>query len=281
MKSDHSKISYTAVLCAKALAYNPEIPYSKEIYQKIKEKGLHKGSRMQIALANVGARVFSGIGLLMAFIEARYIGMNQVLKELRYPYVVELASGFTPRGIELAEKTKIIESDLDNVVRIKREIIDKNFRIVPLNALDKEAFMKLGRAFDSKRPVAVIHSGLWTYLNKEEQKKLTSNIRDFLKKYSKRGYWITSDIRPRSEFKNNFFRFFRKGITKKTGRPTMRFDSDEELKEFMSKFGFKVKIVDVMDKIYDKLYIPKKFNLKKADVYAQSQGMKIYIMQLK
>lgn len=39
---DHSKISYTAILCAKALAYNPEIPYAKGIYKKIKEKKLHK-----------------------------------------------------------------------------------------------------------------------------------------------------------------------------------------------------------------------------------------------
>lgn len=212
--------------------------------------------------------------------------MNMILEKLNYPYVLELASGMTPREIDLADKTKIIETDLKDMVKIKKDIVneidfDGNFKMYPLNVINNKEFMALGKLFDNKKPIAIIHSGLWTYLNKDEQKKLTQNIKGFLKRYSKRGYWITSDVRPRSEFKNNFFRFFRRGITKKTGRAPTRFDSDKELIDYMKKAGFKVKVIDVLNEIYNKMYLPKIFNLKKEDVSAQSQGMKVYIMRLK
>jgi len=282
---DHSKISYTAILCAKALSYNPNIPFAKEIYQKIKEKKLHNGSRIQLSLAGLGARLFSGIGLIMAFIEARYIGINKVLEKLGNPDVLELASGVTPRGIELSHKCNIIETDLKDLAKIKKEIISElnknSFEIIPLNALDKKEFLAIGKKFSRKKPIAIVHSGLWTYLDKEEQIELTSNIKSFLQKYSPKGYWITPDIRPPSLLKNNFYRLYRKKITSRTGRPATRFNNEKELNEFMSKAGFKVKSVSILDEIYNNLEIPKLFHLKKEDVFKQAQGMKIYIMTLK
>jgi len=287
MKDNHDKISYTAILCARSLGENTNIPYAKEIWKELKREKLTSHG-VSFAFTNFLARGFKGIGLIHSFLEGRYLAVNSTLKKLKNPYVLELAAGVTPRGLEFADENKYyIESDLADLVKIKKKILQKLNRdkvnIIPLNVLNKKDLMNVGEIYrksKSKKPLAVIHSGLWTYLDKEEQAVMSENIKSLLKKYSPKGYWVSLDFRPKSLQKNLFFRFFRRGISKKTGRQPTRFSSQKELVEYMNKKGFSVKIIKNKE-IVSRMNTPKKFKLNVQDVLRQGRDFEVYVMRLK
>jgi len=284
-EKSHDKISYTAILCARSLAENTNIPYAKEIYNILKEKKYARTNHLKFAF--LLSKFFKGIQLFHAFLEARFLSMDYTLKKLNYPNVIEVASGLSPRGI--IYPGLYIETDLKNMIEIKKKVLadifisKKDYFLEPLNILDKKQLFNIGKIYrksNSKKPLAIIHSGLWTYLTKEEQLIMRNNIREFLKKFCKKGYWISQDFRPKSFQKNLFFKFFRGGITKKTGRPTNRFASEEEMISFMNAGGLKVRVLS-NNSILNNLNTKKKFNLNIEDIKRQTSDMKMYIIQLK
>ncbi|MGN6163438.1 MAG: hypothetical protein ACTHOF_02765, partial [Flavisolibacter sp.] len=63
--------------------------------------------------------------------------------------------------------------------------------ILPLNALDEQAFVEVVNRF-AQGQIAIVNEGLLVYLNREEKLKLCSNIHKVLEQRG--GYWITADI---------------------------------------------------------------------------------------
>ncbi len=277
----HSKISYTAILCARSLAENTLIPYAKEIWQELKNLGYNE-KPITFQITNFLAKYIKSLGLLHLYLEGRYLAINSTLEKLNFPTTIEIASGMTPRALNY--KKEIIETDLSNIIKIKQKILEKitkiEVKIISLNILDKKSLMNLGNKIKNKNHVALTHTGLWTYLSKEEQNKMAENIREFLKKHSKRGYWISADFQPKSIQKNFLFKYFRNQISKKTKRNPNRFNSEKEILKFMQAHGFKVR------KIFNKEIIKnmktiKKFKLKKSEVLKQGNNFKVYIMTLR
>jgi O-methyltransferase involved in polyketide biosynthesis len=286
MKKNHQQISYTSILCARSLAENSKINYSADIWKQVKKKKYNK-KEISFVIANFLAKFNKEIGLFHSFLEGRYLAINKTLKKLNNPSVIEIAAGLTPRGLEYKQKIFYVETDLPKIKKIKKDVLKqipegRKIKIIPLNILNKKQLFKIGEYYKKtkvKKPLAIIHSGLWTYLDKQEQKIMAKNIKEFLQKYSVKGYWISSDFRPKSLQKNIFFKYFGKGVTKKTKRPPTRFKNKKDIRKFMHNTGFNIKIISNKE-IVKYMNTPKKFKLKINDVLKQSRNFEVYVMTL-
>lgn len=133
--------------------------------------------------------------------EERARSLDEALAKVKVAAVLELASGLSFRGLELAERAGLAwcDTDLTAMADLKRELLPKihpgplpaNYAVRALNALDPIAF-KQAVAELPAGPIAVIHEGLLMYLDDAEKQQLASNVREALR--ARGGYWITADV---------------------------------------------------------------------------------------
>jgi O-methyltransferase involved in polyketide biosynthesis len=136
--------------------------------------------------------------------ENRYRTIDSLLTPLAYRNVLEIASGFSFRGLQLCIQDEItyFDTDLPDSITTKQQVVDKlkekhhletkgTYRLMPLNALDAAAFNAIIDQFPPG-PVAIVNEGLLMYLDEAEKRQLCSNIHAVLTKRG--GCWITGDI---------------------------------------------------------------------------------------
>ncbi len=226
-------ISPTAIVTSYPRAFT-DIPYEKEIYQWL-----------QINCKNNDVELNK---LLAPEIEARYKLTNKILDELNIKQVVEIAAGYSSRGIIYAEKGyEYVEMDLEEVarnkVRLLKDItnIPNNLHIVSGNALNYADFEKCEKLLDKNKELAIINEGLLRYLTFEEKEIVAKNIYNVLKEFN--GVWITCDVTPKKfiDKQNVCLPDFNKNLNKVTSRNDLqdRFRDIEHIKAFMNKIGFK------------------------------------------
>jgi len=137
--------------------------------------------------------------------EARYKGGEAALEKFieKHPdaQVLELGAGFSLHGLTLAEKHPglvYIETDLPDMMDLKREVVKKLIAVPPTNlyfsianALDVEALREALRVATDNRPLTIYCEGFIDYLSLKEKEALIATIKDFLTRYG--GAWITPD----------------------------------------------------------------------------------------
>jgi O-methyltransferase involved in polyketide biosynthesis len=135
--------------------------------------------------------------------ESRYWSIDQLLKDLTIKNILELSSGYSLRSLDYVMQKGVhyIDTDLPDVIASKKEFVkgltkdgtvtSGKLEMLPLNALDATNFQEIICHFPQGE-VVIVNEGLLTYLNKQEQKKLCSIIRNIL--IERGGYWITADI---------------------------------------------------------------------------------------
>jgi O-methyltransferase involved in polyketide biosynthesis len=140
--------------------------------------------------------------------ESRYWSVDQLLTELSIKNILELSSGFSFRGLDVAKQHGIfyIDTDLPDLIAKKKDLlsallmenksIEGNLEILPLNALDEKQFLDTVTHFP-KGEIAIVNEGLLMYLDSDEKEKLCSIIHRILKERG--GYWITADIYLRNQ----------------------------------------------------------------------------------
>lgn len=133
--------------------------------------------------------------------ENRYRSLDRLLAEAALPRVLEIGSGLSFRGLELARKSEIfyLDTDLPSIVELKSDLVAKlhpdalagTLRVQALNALDSDAF---GSAVDGipEGPLAIANEGLLVYLDEREKARLASNVRTAL--LARGGAWLTADV---------------------------------------------------------------------------------------
>lgn len=133
--------------------------------------------------------------------ESRYRSLDQLLAEAAHPRVLEIGSGLSFRGLELARNSEIfyLDTDLPNIALLKAGLVAKlhpgpltgTLRVQPLNALDGDAFQA---AVDDvpRGPLAIANEGLLVYLDAEEKARLADNVRTAL--LARGGVWLTADV---------------------------------------------------------------------------------------
>jgi O-methyltransferase involved in polyketide biosynthesis len=190
--------------------------------------------------------------------ESRYQSIDQLLSDLPAKNILELSSGFSFRGLAATQERDVhyIDTDLDNVIELKEDFINAlkqagkllkgKLEVLPLNALNKEAFIEITDHFDEEE-IVIVNEGLLVYLDVEEKKELLKIIHDILEQHG--GYWITADIYIKSEklstgltMNDELSQFFKQHRIEEN-----KFDSFEAAEEFFNNAGFVIDKVAVAD----------------------------------
>jgi O-methyltransferase involved in polyketide biosynthesis len=181
--------------------------------------------------------------------ENRYWSIDQLLNETEAINILELSSGYSFRGLDMANRKPIhyIDTDLEEVISLKKKFVASlekdrpkpkgRLEILPLNALNEKQFNETVGRFP-EGPVVIVNEGLLMYLNGEEKLTLSTLIHRTLKERG--GCWITADIYIkrqenglRIEQTENEKEFFKQHRIEEN-----KFDSFEAAEEFFNEAGF-------------------------------------------
>lgn len=262
MKRDHYKISRTALMCAEMRTLCTDMPYVKEICEEVLDdvhgmKSLVPGVVPDWAMSIILRMPFSQREMAkFSVLEGRYRANNEAIARLggNAP-VLEIASGLSPRGLDLGQSRIYVETDLPDMIRQKERIVDAvldrletakppTFRFQEANALDAAALARAAqtiRSFDAEAPFAIVHEGLLMYFDDGELAKFRDGIGSLLREYNPRGAWITTDFSFQAE--RYFMKYLRKKLESQTGRKFNCFSSRAAVEDFLGKAGLKVEFL--------------------------------------
>ena len=234
-----------------------DIPLSNEIYNELCKIGFPDELKNQ---------------KLTFEIEARYKLIDKFLKESRIYQVLELASGFTPRGINMCLENKdivYVEMDLPKVIEGKKLIFNKlvdlpdNIHFIGGNALNRKDINKCLKHFDITKPIVVINQGLMRYLNFDEKRILAENVYSVIK--NNKGIWLTCDLTPAKFVLNqnkNIDKNYNSNLTGVTNRnnTSWRFRDKTHAEQFMREVGLNIEWHEFCESL-DLLSSPKKMGV--------------------
>ena len=273
MKNEFETISPTAIVTSYPRTFT-DIPYEKEIYSWI-DKNCYQKPELNKNLAPE--------------IEARYKLINKLLNSTNIKQVLELASGYSSRGLIYSQKGyKYVEMDLENVINNKKKIIEsicepnESLNIIEGNALENSDFEKVDKYFDNGK-IAVINEGLLRYLTFDEKEIVARNIYSLLKKHN--GVWITCDVTPKKFIasQDKALPDFNKNLNNVTDRNSLndRFEDIEHIKDFFGKIGFDVIEVHKFSEVKDELYSINHFKIVNENIEKSLEDAIVAILKIK
>jgi hypothetical protein len=268
---DFGKISITAKLVAYFRTFT-DIRFAVEVADRInaREAFLEILSRLHID----DQKILQGDSLPVEgkvygpLLEARYKSIVRLIEESEINHILELASGFSLRGLAMAQNPNYlyVESDLNqlnvekeklvNEVRSKFEIADfGNHFIVDVNALHSDEIdAALDRFPSHSEEMAIVNEGLLMYLSAEERATVATNVRTALNKF-RRGIWITPDFSTRALTDNvpESVKRFRNAVFGATDRQLYdsAFDNEEAIEHFFASVGFTSECCNQLDVVPD------------------------------
>ncbi len=246
MLESYESVSPTAILTSYQRTFS-DIQYEKEIFDWLSKK-----CKEEIQLNKLTAPV----------IESRYKLANQLIDKLHISQILELAAGYSSRGLIYSQKNyKYVEMDLENVVNNKKQIIDElfepngNLHIINGNALNIDDYIKCEEFFDKNKELIIINEGLLRYLTFDEKRIVGQNVFKMLKEYG--GAWVTCDVTPKKFIKkqNEQNPTLNANISTVTSRNSLndRFENEEHIRAFFGEIGFSSieihKFIEVKDEL--------------------------------
>ena len=246
---EYESIIPTAVVTSYPRTFT-DIPYENEIFSKISEKNVKN-----IFLDK----------MLAPELEARYKLANKLLNATNIKQVLELASGYSSRGLDYSNKGYIyVEMDLPLMikekVRVLKEIssIPSSLHLISGNALQKKDYKQVLPYFDENQELVIINEGLLRYLTFEEKEIVAKNIYDILSKFG--GYWITCDVTPKKfiEHQNANLPKVNANLSGITSRNSLndRFEDITHIKDFFTHIGFQDIEIHPFNEVRDELSSP-------------------------
>ena len=245
---EYEEISSTAIVTSYPRIFT-DIPYEKEIYE-----WLSRHCNEEVTLNK----------MLAAEIEARYKLTNKLLDNSGIKQVLELAAGYSSRGLIYSSKGyNYVEMDLEkvsnnkiNIIKTIEKNIPESLNIISGNALRSLDYNKCDKYFEKNKPVAVINEGLLRYLTFDEKRIVAENVYSFLKKHG--GIWITCDVTPKKfiQSQDKALPSFNKNLNNVTSRNNLndRFENIEHIKQFFGDIGFEVAEVHKFGGMKEELY---------------------------
>ena len=272
---EYEEISSTAIVTSYPRIFT-DIPYEKEIYE-----WLSNHCNEEVTLNK----------MLAAEIEARYKLTNRLLDNSGIKQVLELAAGYSSRGLIYSSKGyNYVEMDLEkvsnnkiNIIKTIEKNIPESLNIISGNALRSSDYSKCNEYFDENKPVAVINEGLLRYLTFDEKRIVAENVYSFLKKYG--GIWITCDVTPKKfiQAQDKALPNFNKNLNNVTSRNniTDRFEDIEHIKEFFGNIGFEVSEVHKFSEVKEELYSINHNNLVNSNIEQSLDDAIVAVMRIK
>lgn len=253
-----------------------DIPYATEIWTYLKKKTLVKP--------------YIPNDVLSVELEARYKLIDKLLEDTGIHQVLELASGYSQRGLIFAKEYsyKYIELDLNKVVNLKKEIINNisampdSLKIVSGDATSKDDFDKCKEFFTSKEKVVVINEGLLRYLDFDEKKQVAQNVYMLLKEFS--GKWITSDFTPKKFIQNQDVNIpnLNKNLSQTTDRnnASWRFGDEKHVRNFLNDIGFNNIEFHPFSEVQEQLSSPKNLNIAQDTTNKLLDGASVAVISI-
>jgi len=277
MQKPNNNISPTAWVTAYRRNFT-DIPYAKEIFVEL-EKLRKNDIPEKYKTAELAPQI-----------EARYKLLNRLLKESGVRQVLEIASGFSPRGLEMTKDPEFtyVELDLPVILKQKQVISEKivgerpNLYFDIGNALGFGGLKKSLKYFDKNKPIAIINEGFLRYLTMEQKTFVTIYIHDILQEFNFNGVWITPDITLKSvlnvekEATNNRV----SEVHKDTGLNIEgnSFSSVDEAEEFFGQLAFKVEKHSFAE-VKNELVSPQNLNISGEEVAKQLKDPHVFVMR--
>jgi len=251
----------TAILTAYPRTFS-DIPYSQQIFDEL----VRYHGKIDENLI---------VDRLAVELEARSKLIDRLLASTKTNQVLELASGFSSRGLIFTQKpnTQYVELDLPGLTTVKQEVIGNilpipnNLHIIGGNVLRDGDFKKASNYFDTNKQISVVNEGLLRYLTFDEKAVVATNIRKILEKFG--GVWISGDGATK-----NFRNSQNKNVpslnttlmnTTKRNDIGNAFESQEHFREFFDKLGFTIEFHSYTE-VQDELTSPPKLGLSNKDV---------------
>ena len=227
--------------------------------------------------------------------EARYKSITQLIGECGATQVLELASGYSLRGLDLTRSSSLhyVETDLRDVVAAKLELLEdlrQQHDIAPhplhvvtvADVLDIDQLRAAAAGFDRGRPLMVLCEGLVGYLTRDETGRLTRNVHSLLSEFPG-GWWIVPDFAFKTDIRDlppERIRL-REAITGVTQRQldASAFEDGDDLAGFLHRIGFDVQASSQVDKTQSFSTIPA-LNLSPAVIERMRPALRVWVMSL-
>jgi O-methyltransferase involved in polyketide biosynthesis len=189
---DFEQVSITAFGPVLARGEYTDIPFATEIVSYLKERSLPPEGEY-----------LKGLRGHAPFFEARFKAVSRILAEQHATQIFELASGFSPRGLDPAfHAATYVEVDLPKMIAQKCEIVTALLGSIPAHlqfccasVLNRGELAQGLTHFRKDVPVAVTSEGLLRYRTFDEKTQLAENVKWILNIHG--GVWITPDIHLR------------------------------------------------------------------------------------
>ena len=249
------KISLTARLTAYMRQYS-DIPFAKDVAVRLRAEEAFEKLLRDNELSPKDLLWYAPI------LEVRYKSVAETIRKSRVTQVLELASGFSLRGLAVTQDPQItyVESDLEELTDEKASLVADlrrqyrlaehgNLHLVTADALDRNQLRSAATSFRRDRPIAVVNEGLLQYLSATEMATVARNIRDLLMEFD--GLWITPDFSLKQDVQDvsEQQRRFRRVVAAATERTMYNnaFDNNEQLLAFFDGLGLQTRVLNAVD----------------------------------
>ena len=290
--ADFAKISPTAKFVAYYRQFS-DIPFATEIAEILQVEE----SAQQILGDPTVMESFMRRGA--PAMEARYKCMIGAIKKRGIKQVLEFASGLSFRGLWMAEDPAVtyVETDLEGIMQEKFRVIasipamaeriaQSNVFFHTVNALNFDEIAVALEHFDPKKPIAVIHEGLFQYLSMAEKKSLAVNIKKILQSFAG-GAWITPDLTNKEDQLDRFYHnkeqseWVSQAIAKLTNRnfEDRNFESKAAVELFCADLGFNMEVSSQIDGSYQ-LTAASRFNLNEEEIRGLAGALQVWTLTL-
>jgi len=288
-EDSHERVSVTAWRVAYRRTLS-DIPFSCEIFDELQK--IMRRTRTPAQLQELEQLVQPDITPIF---EARFKLVNRLLKERNAKQILEIAAGFSPRSLAMAQDPGVeySEMDLPGVMSEKRSVFEElirqekipryaNVHLNAGNVLRMEDLLAAVKSF-RKEPIAVVNEGLLRYLTFEQKTVVARNVQELLRFFG--GVWITPDLslRPQGIFglsgermREQFAR-----IERMTGIDVSKnyFENEEAARAFFENLGFRMERHGFLE-IADELVSPQRVQLTKEQVEKEIGRLAVLVMTL-
>jgi O-methyltransferase involved in polyketide biosynthesis len=256
MPADSSLISVTAKIAAYYRQFS-DIPFAQEVAKRIGADAAFDQILREHGLDREKLTFYAPM------FEARYKSITQLILQSGASQVLELASGYSLRGLDLTLSGQVgyVETDLPAVVAAKRGLLEDvrqhhairpspHHVVTAADALDFDEVRSSVAVLDPSRPLTVLCEGLIMYLSKEQTEQLATNIRRLLGEFAG-GSWITPDFTFRADARDlppERVRL-REAITGVTQRQidASALEDERDLAAFLGRVGFSIEVRSQVD----------------------------------
>lgn len=195
--------------------------------------------------------------------EARYKSVSELIRKSGVSQILELACGYSMRGLELTRSgtLRYVETDLSGVISTKQTLLDEIRRrhhlapsprhhVTVADALDVEQLGIAVRGLDEREPLLVLCEGLMGYLTRPETERVATNVRTLLGAYGG-GSWIVPDFTFVADLRNLPPERvkLRAAVTGLTQRQldASAFEDHDDLVSFFAGIGFDTRVSSQID----------------------------------